>query len=133
MRTKFLPATRRLAGGQRRRVFGSLHPVAAAPGLLAAPGLRSCLDQQLSLEHGWQGQGAVADFVEEHRDLIAVHAHDGPGAECVVLDALLDRKGTGRLRLVGGRAGVAVVAITAAVVLGFAEVSQEELAPAALR
>src|SRR5215218_8580834 len=107
MRTEFLPPTRRLAGAHHRRLFGLVRPYVPA-----APNLRSCLDQQLSLEHGWQRQGAVADFVEEHRDLIAVHAHDGPGAECVVLDALLDREGTGRLRLVGGRAGVTVVAIT---------------------
>src|SRR5829696_1071065 len=127
MRTEFLPATRRLAAAQVRRVFGSVRAYVAA-----APGLLSCLDQQLSLEHGWQRQGAVADFVEEHRDLITVHAHDGSGAECVVLDALLDRKGTGRLRLVGGRAGVAVVAITADVGLGFAEELKEELPPAAL-
>src|SRR5215212_1296637 len=127
MRKEFLPATSRLAGAQRRRAFGSVRPYVAV-----APGLLSCLDQQLSLEHGRQGQGAVADFVEEHRDLIAVHAHDGPGAERVVLDALLDRKGTGRLRLIGGRAGVTVVEITAAVGLGFAEVLKEELPPAAL-
>src|SRR5215831_14988389 len=87
--------------------------------------------EQLALDDERDEQVAIAVLVEEHRQLVAVVALDGPLAPPLAPDALADRERLGGWRLVdpGGQVVVAVAA-PAGVVL--AEVREQERAAAAL-